>query len=105
MLSRRYRHMNCSHSARRPETRGALPISVLDRCQIWHRSLAPLALVALKGPDSVLDVSALRTFQPLIATPCHGNSVFLNYVLSAIRFQEAYFFSVGKRLDFFFRHG
>jgi len=26
-------------------------------------------------------------------------------VLSAIRFQEAYFFSLGKRLDFFFRHG
>jgi hypothetical protein len=40
----------------------------------------------------VLDFSALRTFQPLIATPCHGNSVFLNYVLSAIRLQEAYFF-------------
>jgi len=53
----------------------------------------------------VLDFSALRAFQPLIATPCHGNSLFLNYVLSAIRFQEAYFFSVGKRLDFFFRHG
>ena len=53
----------------------------------------------------MLDISALRTFQPLIATPCHGNSLFLNYVLSAIRLQEAFFFSVEKRLDFFFRHG
>jgi hypothetical protein len=53
----------------------------------------------------VLDPSALQAFRPLIATPCHGSSVFLNYLLSAIRFQEAYFFSVGKRLDFFFRHG
>jgi hypothetical protein len=53
----------------------------------------------------VLDPSALQAFRPLIATPCHGNSVFLNYLLSAIRFLEAYFFSVGKRLDFFFRHG
>src|SRR5262249_41274209 len=32
------------------------------------------------------------------ATPC-------NYMLSAIRLQEAYFFSAGKRLDFFFRQG
>jgi glycosyltransferase involved in cell wall biosynthesis len=52
----------------------------------------------------VLDFSALRRFQPLIATPCHGNSVFLNYVLSAIRFQNACF-SAGMRLDFFFRQG
>ena len=52
----------------------------------------------------MLDFSALRTFQPLIATPCHSNSLFLNYVLSAIRFQHACF-SAGMRLDFFFRQG
>jgi hypothetical protein len=39
-----------------------------------------------------------------LATPCHESSVFLNYVLSAIRLQNTCF-SGGLRLDFFFRHG
>ena len=52
----------------------------------------------------MLDFSALRSFQPLIATPCHSNSLFLPYVLSAIRLQHASF-SAGMRLDFFFRQG
>ena len=52
----------------------------------------------------MLDFSALRTFQPLIATPCHSNSLFLNYVLSAICFQHSCF-SAGMRMDFFFRQG
>lgn len=52
----------------------------------------------------MLDFSALRRFQPLITTPCHSNSLLLNYVLSTIRFQNACF-SAGMRLDFFFRQG
>jgi hypothetical protein len=52
----------------------------------------------------VLEISALRTFRPLIATPSHNSAVFINYMLSAIQFQEACF-AAGLRLDFFFRHG
>jgi len=52
----------------------------------------------------VLEMSALRTFRPLIATPSHNSAVFINYMLSAIQFQEACF-AAGMRLDFFFRHG
>jgi hypothetical protein len=52
----------------------------------------------------VLEMSALRTCRPLIATPSHNSAVFINYMLSAIQFQEACF-AAGMRLDFFFRHG
>jgi hypothetical protein len=52
----------------------------------------------------VLEMSALRTFRPLIATPSHNSAVFINYMLSAIQFQEACF-NAGMRPDFFFRHG
>ena len=52
----------------------------------------------------MLEMSALRTFRPLIATPSHNSAVFINYMLSAIQFQEACF-AAGMRLDFFFRHG
>ena len=52
----------------------------------------------------MLEMSALRTFRPLIATPSHNSAVFINYMLSAIQFQEACF-AGGMRLDFFFRHG
>jgi hypothetical protein len=52
----------------------------------------------------VLEISALRTFRPLIATPSHNSAVFINYMLSAIQFQEACL-GAGLRLDFFFRHG
>ena len=52
----------------------------------------------------MLEMSALRKFRPLIATPSHNSSVFINYMFSAIQFQEACL-SAGMRLDFFFRHG
>ena len=52
----------------------------------------------------MLEMLALRTFRPLIATPSHNSAVFINYMLSAIQFQEACF-AGGMRLDFFFRHG
>jgi hypothetical protein len=52
----------------------------------------------------VLDVSGLRTLRPLVATPCYGGMLCLNYVLSAIRLQHACF-EAGMPLDFFFRQG
>jgi hypothetical protein len=52
----------------------------------------------------MLDLSALRAFQPLVATPCYDGTLCLNYVLSAIRLQNACI-SLGLSLDFFFRNG
>jgi hypothetical protein len=34
----------------------------------------------------MLDVSALKQFHPLIATPCYGDAVFHNYVISLVNF-------------------
>jgi len=34
----------------------------------------------------MLDVSALKQFHPLIATPCYGGAVFHNYVISLVNF-------------------
>jgi len=36
----------------------------------------------------VLDRNALKTFRPLIATPCFGEKLCLNYVLSLVNFQR-----------------
>ena len=52
----------------------------------------------------MLELSALHKLRPLIATPCHGSSVFINYLLSAIRFQESCL-AAGLRPEFFFGHG
>ena len=52
----------------------------------------------------MLDTSALRNFRPLIATPCFSGTVFLNYLLGAIRLQHACH-EIGMALDFFFRQG
>jgi hypothetical protein len=66
--------------------------------------ILPITTPDCSEAGGVLEFSALRRFQPLIATPCHSSSLFLNYVLSAIRLQNASF-SAGMALDFFFRQG
>jgi hypothetical protein len=38
----------------------------------------------LEGVRSMLDRSVLKTFRPLIVTPCFGEKLCLNYVLSII---------------------
>ena len=52
----------------------------------------------------MLDRSALKTFQPLVATPCFGEKLCLNYVLSIINFQRECI-QVGVPFEFFFRPG
>jgi hypothetical protein len=52
----------------------------------------------------VLEPSVLKSFRPLVATPCYGGMLCLNYVLGTIRFQRACM-DAGMPLDFFFRQG
>jgi hypothetical protein len=52
----------------------------------------------------MLDCSALKTLRPLIVTPCFGEKLCLNYVLSIINFQREAM-AAGMAFDFFFRPG
>src|SRR3979411_3255524 len=57
-----------------------------------------------EGVRSMLDRSVLKTFRPLIVTPCFGEKLCLNYVLSTINFQREAL-AAGLPFDFFFRPG
>jgi hypothetical protein len=57
-----------------------------------------------EGVRSMLDRSVLKTFRPLIVTPCFGEKLCLNYVLSIINFQREAM-AAGLPFDFFFRPG
>jgi hypothetical protein len=50
------------------------------------------------------DHSVLRTFRTLVATPCFGGSICLNYVLSIINFQRECA-AAGMGIDFYFNPG
>jgi hypothetical protein len=52
----------------------------------------------------VLEVSALRGFRPLIATPCYGGMLCLNYGLSLLQLQRSAL-EAGMQLDFHLRRG
>ena len=52
----------------------------------------------------MLDHSVLRTFRTLVATPCFGGSICLNYVLSIINFQRECA-AAGTGIDFYFNPG
>jgi hypothetical protein len=52
----------------------------------------------------MLDSSVLRTFRTLVATPCFGGSICLNYVLSIINFQRECA-AAGMGIDFYFNPG
>ena len=52
----------------------------------------------------MLDRAVLKTFRPLIVTPCFGEKLCLNYVLSIINFQRECM-AAGIAFDFFFRPG
>jgi hypothetical protein len=52
----------------------------------------------------VLDASVLKTFRTLVATPCFGGSICLNYVLSIINFQRECA-AAGMGIDFYFNPG
>lgn len=52
----------------------------------------------------MLDPSALKSFYPLVATPCYGGSLFYTYVVSLIRLIGAAQ-SAGMPVEFHFRAG
>ena len=52
----------------------------------------------------MLDPSVLKTFRVLVATPCFGGSICLNYVLSIINFQRECG-GAGMSIDFYFNPG
>src|SRR5258708_19952118 len=52
----------------------------------------------------MLDRAVLKTFRPLIVTPCFGEKLCLNYVLSIINFQRECL-QAQMPFDFFFRPG
>jgi len=52
----------------------------------------------------MLDRSALKTFRPLIVTPCFGEKLCLNCVLSNINFQREGI-ATAMPFEFFFRPG
>jgi hypothetical protein len=52
----------------------------------------------------LLDPSALKGFQPLVATPCYGGMLCLNYGLSLLQLQRAAV-DAGMALDFHLRRG
>ncbi len=52
----------------------------------------------------MLDRSALKSFYPLVATPCYGGALFYTYVVSLIQLINASQ-SAGMAVDFFFRAG
>jgi hypothetical protein len=52
----------------------------------------------------MLDASSLKSFYPLVATPCYGGGLFYTYVISIIRLIGAAN-GVGMRVDFHYRSG
>jgi hypothetical protein len=52
----------------------------------------------------MLDRSALKGFRPLVATPCYGGMLCLNYALGVLQFQRAAV-EVGMPLEFHLRRG
>ena len=57
-----------------------------------------------KGVIAVLDPSVLKTFRTLVATPCFGGGICLDYVLSIINVQRECI-GAGMGLDFYFNPG
>lgn len=52
----------------------------------------------------MLDVSALRGMRPLVATPCYGGMLCLNYALGVLQLQRASV-EIGLPIDFHLRRG
>jgi hypothetical protein len=52
----------------------------------------------------MLDVSTLRGMQPLVATPCYGGMLCLNYALGVLQLQRASV-EIGLPIDFHLRRG
>ena len=52
----------------------------------------------------MLDRAALKAFRPLIVTPCFGETLCLNYVLSIVNFQRECI-GAAMAFDFYFRPG
>ena len=52
----------------------------------------------------MLTLAHLRNCRPLVATPCYGGSVFVNYVSSVLDFARAAG-EVGMKVEFYFRSG